>query len=254
MVNIQIDGQSLQVEEGMTILQAARLADIKIPTLCYHEDQKIKSVCRICVVEVEGQRLLQAACSYPVSEGMVIHTASPKVIQARRNILELILARHPQECLTCNKNGYCELQDLTQELNMARPLRYPLDRRPHTVDDGSTSIVRDPAKCILCTRCIEACGDVQTIAVIGKENRGFDTIVVPPYGKNMSETVCVNCGQCVQVCPVGALTIHDDTQKIYDNMRAGKLLVAQVAPSVRTTIGEALGEEPGTQHLLRQGL
>ena len=246
MVNIQIDGQSLQVEEGMTILQAARLADIKIPTLCYHEDQKIKSVCRICVVEVEGQRLLQAACSYPVSEGMVIHTASPKVIQARRNILELILARHPQECLTCNKNGYCELQDLTQELNMARPLRYPLDRRPHTVDDGSTSIVRDPAKCILCTRCIEACGDVQTIAVIGKENRGFDTIVVPPYGKNMSETVCVNCGQCVQVCPVGALTIHDDTQKIYDNMRAGKLLVAQVAPSVRTTIGEALGEEPGT--------
>ena len=245
MVKINIDGQELQVQEGITILEAARSANIKIPTLCYHEDQRIKSVCRICVVEIEGQRLLQAACSYPVGEGMVIKTASPKVIQARRNVLELILARHPQDCLTCSKNGYCELQDLTQELNMKRPLRYEREIRPHSIDLSSTSIVREPSKCILCTRCIEACEDVQTIGVIGKENRGFHTIVVPPYGKDMNETVCVNCGQCVQVCPVGALTIKDDTHKIYENMQAGKMLVAQVAPSVRTTIAEALGEAPG---------
>lgn len=246
MVTIHIDGQELQVKKGITILEAARSANIKIPTLCYHEDQKIKSVCRICLVEIEGQRLLQAACSYPVSEGMVIKTASPKVIKARRNVLELILARHPQDCLNCPKNGFCELQDLTQELHMKRPIRYQRDIRPHQVDESSTSIVRDPTKCILCTRCIEACEDGQTIGVIGKENRGFDTIVVPPYGKDMNETVCVNCGQCVQVCPVGALTIKDDTDKIYENLDSGKILVAQVAPSVRTTIAEALGEAPGT--------
>ena len=246
MVNITIDGQKLQVPEGVTILEAARTANINIPTLCYHEDQKIKSVCRICAVEVEGQRLLQAACSYPVAEGMVIRTSSPTVLNARKNNLELLLAHHPQDCLVCGKNGRCELQKLTQDLNMNKPLRYEVETRGFPIDNSSPCITRDPNKCILCTRCVEACNEVQTVGTFSKQNRGYETVVVTPYDKKTVDTPCVGCGQCVQVCPVGALTIHDDTDRIYKELINGKILVAQVAPSVRVTIAEALGEDPGT--------
>ena len=246
MVNITIDGQKLQVPEGVTILEAARTANINIPTLCYHEDQKIKSVCRICAVEVEGQRLLQAACSYPVAEGMVIRTSTPTVLNARKNNLELLLAHHPQDCLVCGKNGRCELQKLTQDLNMNKPLRYEVETRGFPIDNSSPCITRDPNKCILCTRCVEACNEVQTVGTFSKQNRGYETVVVTPYDKKTVDTPCVGCGQCVQVCPVGALTIHDDTDRIYKELINGKILVAQVAPSVRVTIAEALGEDPGT--------
>ena len=245
MVNITIDGQKLQVPEGVTILEAARTANINIPTLCYHEDQKIKSVCRICAVEVEGQRLLQAACSYPVAEGMVIRTSTPTVLNARKNNLELLLAHHPQDCLVCGKNGRCELQKLTQDLNMNKPLRYEVETRGFPIDNSSPCITRDPNKCILCTRCVEACNEV-TVGTFSKQNRGYETVVVTPYDKKTVDTPCVGCGQCVQVCPVGALTIHDDTDRIYKELINGKILVAQVAPSVRVTIAEALGEDPGT--------
>lgn len=246
MINITIDGKKIQAEAGMTILEAAKLANISIPTLCHHPDQKIKSICRVCVVEIEGQGLLQASCSYPVAEGMVVHTTTPKVRRVRENVLELILAHHPQDCLVCGKNGTCELQDLTRDLNIRKPLRYEVETRSTPIDDTSGTIVRDAAKCVVCGRCIEACNDVQTVGVLSKENRGFETIVVPPYGKNLVDTTCVNCGQCVQVCPVGALTIHDDTDKIYDARKASKVIVAQVAPSVRVNLAEALGEEPGS--------
>ncbi len=246
LINLTIDGEKIEVPEGTTILQAASLLNVHIPTLCYHEDQAVKAVCRICVVEVEGQRLLPAACSTPVSEGMVVKTASPKVIAARKNIMELILARHPQDCLNCSKNGGCELQKIARDLNMTRPNRYEQDIRSARFDDSSPSIVRDMRKCILCNRCVEVCSSKQGVMVMAKENRGFDTVIVPPYGKKLVDTSCVNCGQCVQVCPVGAISISDDTEKVYSQIEAGKTMVVQIAPSVRITLAESLGYAPGT--------
>ena len=246
LINLTIDGEKIEVPEGTTILQAASLLNVHIPTLCYHEDQAVKAVCRICVVEVEGQRLLPAACSTPVSEGMVVKTASPKVIAARKNIMELILARHPQDCLNCSKNGSCELQRIARDLNMTRPNRYEQDIRSARFDDSSPSIVRDMRKCILCNRCVEVCSGKQGVMVMAKENRGFDTVIVPPYGKKLVDTSCVNCGQCVQVCPVGAISINDDTEKVYSQIEAGKTMVVQIAPSVRITLAESLGYAPGT--------
>lgn len=246
LINLTIDGEKIEVPEGTTILQAASLLNVHIPTLCYHEDQAVKAVCRICVVEVEGQRLLPAACSTPVSEGMVVKTASPKVIAARKNIMELILARHPQDCLNCSKNGSCELQKIARNLNMTRPNRYEQDIRSARFDDSSPSIVRDMSKCILCNRCVEVCSGKQGVMVMAKENRGFDTVIVPPYGKKLVDTSCVNCGQCVQVCPVGAISINDDTEKVYSQIEAGKTMVVQIAPSVRITLAESLGYAPGT--------
>jgi len=245
MTNLIIDGQAVSVPEGSTILEAARKANINIPTLCHHEDLGVEAVCRICVVEVEGQRLLPTACSTPVEEAMVVHTASPKVIRARRSILELIFARHPQNCLVCSKNGKCELQKVAQDLGMHEPIPYDLEVRRHPVDSSSPSIVRNPQKCILCGRCVEVCSKVQGIGVIAKENRGFETAVTTPYGKALADTACINCGQCVQVCPTGALSIHNDTDRIYEQFDAGKKLVIQVAPSVRINLAEALGEDPG---------
>ena len=246
LINLTIDGEKIEVPEGTTILQAASLLNVHIPTLCYHEDQAVKAVCRICVVEVEGQRLLPAACSTPVSEGMVVKTASPKVIAARKNIMELILARHPQDCLNCSKNGSCELQKIARNLNMTRPNRYEQDIRSARFDDSSPSIVRDMRKCILCNRCVEVCSGKQGVMVMAKENRGFDTVIVPPYGKKLVDTSCVNCGQCVQVCPVGAISINDDTERVYSQIEAGKTMVVQIAPSVRITLAESLGYAPGT--------
>lgn len=246
LINLTIDGEKIEVPEGTTILQAASLLNVHIPTLCYHEDQAVKAVCRICVVEVEGQRLLPAACSTPVSEGMVVKTASPKVIAARKNIMELILARHPQDCLNCSKNGSCELQKIARNLNMTRLNRYEQDIRSARFDDSSPSIVRDMRKCILCNRCVEVCSGKQGVMVMAKENRGFDTVIVPPYGKKLVDTSCVNCGQCVQVCPVGAISINDDTEKVYSQIEAGKTMVVQIAPSVRITLAESLGYAPGT--------
>ena len=246
MINLMIDGEAIAVEEGTTILEAARRLNVHIPTLCHHEDQAVKAVCRICVVEVEGQRLLPTACSMPVSEGMVVKTASPKVIKARKNIMELILARHPQDCLVCSKNGKCQLQKVARDLNMNRPNRYERDVRESRFDDSSPSIVRDMSKCILCGRCMESCGKVQGIQVMAKENRGFHTEIVPPYGKELVDTSCVGCGQCVQVCPVGALSIRDNTDEVYRQMAAGKTMVIQMAPSVRINLAEALGQKAGT--------
>ncbi len=142
------------------------------------------------------------------------------------------------------KNGRCELQKLTQDLNMNKPLRYEVETRGFPIDNSSPCITRDPNKCILCTRCVEACNEVQTVGTFSKQNRGYETVVVTPYDKKTVDTPCVGCGQCVQVCPVGALTIHDDTDRIYKELINGKILVAQVAPSVRVTIAEALGEDP----------
>lgn len=247
MIHLTIDGCPVTVPEGSTILEAARTANIYIPTLCYHEDQAVKAACRICVVEVNGGQTLQASCATAVAEGMDVKTASPRVIRYRRNILELILARHPQNCLSCSKSGMCELQKIAADLGrQPHKIRYDYDPRQLPVDRSSPALVREPAKCILCRRCTVACGEVQTVDCIALENRGYRTNVVPIFGKLLQDTPCVNCGQCYQVCPTGAITIRDDTWRIYEEYDEGKDLVVQIAPSVRVNLAECLGEEPGT--------
>ncbi len=245
MVHLMIDGQSVEVPEGTMILEAAQQADIHIPTLCYHEDQKIKAVCRICVVEVEGSRALSTACSTPVMEGMVIHTASPKVLKARKNLLELIFSRHPQNCLVCSKSGKCDLQKIAQDMGMHEQIHYDIEYNSRPIDKTSPSIVRDISKCVLCGRCLETCNEIQEVHVLSKENRGFSTLIAPGYGLSLGDTCCINCGQCYQVCPVGSITIHDDTDEIWKMKMQGKKLVVQVAPSVRINLAEAMGEDPG---------
>ena len=246
MVHLTINRQEIEVPEGTTILKAAEKANINIQTLCYHPDQKIKAVCRICCVEVEGIQGLPTACNTPVSEGMVVYTASPKVLKARRNILEMIFARHPQNCLVCQKNGDCELQRAAEQVNMHLDIPYDIKPRGIPDDFSSPSISRSPDKCILCGRCLEMCNDIQQMNILSKENRGYETAVIPAYGEKLVDTPCINCGQCIQVCPTGALFVHNDTDDFYHNQDIGKIMICQVAPSVRVTLAEGLGEEPGT--------
>lgn len=247
MIKCTIDGLEIEVEEGTTILQAAKELDINIPTLCHHPDQKAKANCRICVCEIEGARLLAPACAHPLSEGMSVMTHSPKVMNARKSILELILSRHAQDCLHCDRSGTCELQAVAEDIHFVKEPRYPYEPRLCGVDESSFSILRNPQKCIACGRCEEVCNNTQAVYAISKSNRGFNVNFGPAYGRSMAKSVCVNCGQCVQVCPTGALTIKDDTDLVWEAFKSRKQLVAaQVAPSVRITLAEALNEEPGT--------
>ena len=246
MINLTINGQRIAAEEGSTILEAAKKLHIKIPTLCYHPDQAVKANCRICVVEVKGQRILVPACGYPVSEGMEVETHSPLVRKVRKNILELILSHHPQDCLKCSRCGTCELQEIAYDLGFHQEPRYDHDVRGMGIDDSSPSILRDPAKCIACGRCEYACSEIQTVHALTKEHRSYESVITTAYNKPLAETVCVNRGQCVQACPVGALTVHEEEDVVWDVIeKGGKEVVAQVAPAARITLAEALGEDPG---------
>jgi len=245
MINIIIDGQKTAVSEGTTILQAATELGIKIPTLCHHPDQAVKANCRICVVEVDGYGTLVPSCAFPVFEGMNVKTHSPKVRSARMHLLELILARHAQDCLHCKRSGHCELQTVCEDMHFVKTPRYPYVARSNEIDDSSPSIVRTESKCIACGRCEYACTKVQTVDAIAKANRGFHVKYAPSYGRPLVQSTCVNCGQCAQACPTGALTSNDNTDRVWGAL-GKKLVVAQVAPSVRINIAEALGEAPGT--------
>ncbi|ADI00925.1 MAG TPA: 4Fe-4S binding protein [Syntrophothermus lipocalidus] len=245
MANVTIDGIQVSVPDGSTILQAAQVAGVHVPTLCYHPDQAIKANCRICVCEVEGQRLLQAACSQPVYDGMVIKTHSPKVIEARKTILELILAHHPQDCLGCIRNQNCELQALAEEYAIRdNPFEQMVRGLPK--DTSTPSIVRDPDKCVLCRRCISACSVTQTVNALGIENRGNHAMVVPSLGKDLIESPCVMCGQCIHACPVGAISEKEQIDEFLAAVAdPDKIVVTQIAPAVRTAIGEEVGMATG---------
>ncbi len=245
MVNLTIDGIKVSVPEGSTILQAAKEVGVKIPTLCYHPDQAVKANCRVCVCEVEGNRLLQAACAQPVMEGMVVKTRTPKVIEARKTILELILAHHPQDCLNCIRNGNCELQDLANEY-FIRDNPFTLKVRGLKKDYSTPSIFRDPDKCVLCRRCIDACSVVQSVHALGLENRGVHSMVVPTMGGDLIDSPCVMCGQCVHACPVGAIGEVEEIDKLLAAIAdPDTVVVTQIAPAVRTAIGEEVGMKTG---------
>jgi iron-only hydrogenase group A len=246
-INLTINGQKLTAEPGDTILTAARKAGIYIPTLCYHSDLMPDGVCRVCSVEVKGQRTLCAACCYPVSEGMEVLTHTPRVREARKMIVELMLANHPQECLTCAKSGKCELQALAKELGI-QDIRFKGERKIWDKDESSLSIIRDPEKCILCNRCVRTCDDIQSVAALHTANRGWNAVVVPGMGDELADVVCVNCGQCINRCPTGALKGNDPAAKIWEAIYdPTKHVVVQTAPAVRAAIGEEFGMPVGSR-------
>jgi len=249
LVNITIDGHKLQVEDNLTVLEAAALAKVKIPTLCYLKEINEIGACRICVVEIKGARALQAACVYPVSEGLDILTNSPKVREARKITLDLILSNHDRSCLTCKRNNNCELQTLSTDFGIEE-IRF-MPRKPEelkAIDLAGVSIVRNANKCVLCRRCVAVCKNVQTVSVIDTNERGILTQVSPAFDMALSDTACVNCGQCIAVCPVAALTEKDDTQKVWDAINdPEKYVIVQTAPAVRVAIGEEFGMPIGTR-------
>lgn len=249
MINLKIDGIDVTVPEGTTILEAARQAGINIPTLCFLKDINEIGACRMCVVEIKGARALQAACVYPVSEGLEVVTNSANVRKARKVTLELILSNHDRRCLECTRSQNCELQTLAHDLGV-NEIRFPAltEKERLPIDDMSASIVRDPNKCVLCRRCVSVCKNVQTVGVIDTMERGFRTVVASPFGKSLAETPCVNCGQCISVCPVGALYEKPEIKQVWNAIAdPEKYVIFQTAPAVRMSIGEAFGMPIGSR-------
>lgn len=249
LVTLTINNKQLQVEQGTTILQAAKLLEINIPTLCHlnlHDGVENKpGSCRVCVVEVEGRRNLAPACTTPVTEGMVVKTNSIKAIKARRTVVELLLSDHPQDCLLCEKNTNCELQTLAADMGI-REVKFKGEMSTYPKDTSSHSIERNLDKCILCRRCETVCSEIQTVSVLSAVNRGFGTVISPAFGMPMADTNCTFCGQCVSVCPTGALTEVNNTSKVWDALNdKDKFVIVQTAPAVRAALGEDFGMEIG---------
>ena len=246
MVNIKINGMELSVPAEYTVLEAARENGIEIPTLCYLKDVSKTGSCRMCIVEVRGARALQAACVYPVSEGLEVFTNTPKVRQQRKVTLELLLSNHDRQCLSCARNQSCELQALADELGVTE-ISYEGEMNTYDVDDVSPSLIRDNNKCILCRRCVNMCKDVQTVAVIDTMERGFKTKIASAFEMPLADTSCVNCGQCIISCPTGALKEKDNTKEVWDAIAdPDKVVVVQTAPAVRAGLGEEFGYPMGT--------
>lgn len=246
MISVTIDNVTVQVPKGTTVLEAARAAHIKIPTLCYLKGVNAIGACRMCLVEmIEGGRGLQASCTLPATDGMVVSTKSKAVQEARKVNLELILSNHDKRCLSCVRNGNCELQTLCEEMGV-EDVEYEGANMDRPKDTGSPSIVRDPNKCILCRRCVAMCSKIQKIGAVGPTQRGFNTIIEPVFGKSLDDVPCVNCGQCITVCPVGALSEKSELDYVWDALEdTKKHVVVQTAPAVRFGLGEEFGIPTG---------
>lgn len=247
MVTLKIDGRTVQAEPNATVLEACMAQGIKIPTLCNLKDINNIGACRMCLVEDAKTGKLQASCVLPVSEGLEIKTSTPKVLEARRAVLELILSDHDRSCLTCKRNQSCELQALANEMGI-EDIEFPGERIIKTIDELSPSIVRDNNKCILCRRCVAACAKTQGVYAIGMQNRGFKTQIGSEFGKSLNDVACINCGQCIAACPAGALTEKDATKEVWAALNdPDKYVVFQTAPAVRVAIGEEFGMPIGTR-------
>ena len=249
-INLTIDNKPVVVKSGTTILEAASGIGVHVPTLCHMklDDLNIENKpggCRVCVVEVEGRRNLAPACCTEVAEGMVVNTHSIRAINARRTVMELILSDHPADCLICAKSGNCELQDMAHQLGI-REIHYP-GEQSHYREDTSPAIIREVDKCIMCRRCEMMCNEVQTVGVLSAINRGFNSVVSPAFEMNLDHSVCTYCGQCVAVCPTGALTEVDETGNVIRALSdPTKTVIVQTAPAVRAALGEEFGMDPGT--------
>jgi NADH-quinone oxidoreductase subunit G/NADP-reducing hydrogenase subunit HndD len=246
MVNVTIDGRKLQVPKSATVLTAAKTAGINVPSLCYHPELRPEGACRVCVVEVEGAKTLVASCVYPVNEGMVVHTNTAAVREARKTVVELLLANHPQDCLSCQRNTNCELQTIAADMGI-RKVRFDGVKKNLPLDANNPSLVRDPNKCILCGRCIKACSDRQGVNVYSFAKRGFDTVVAPAFEVGLELAPCTYCGQCASVCPTAAIVEKDDTQAVWAAISdPTKHVIVQTAPATRVALGEALGMNSGS--------
>lgn len=246
MVNIKINNMPLRVPKGISILEAARMAGIEIPTLCYLKKINEIGACRICMVEVKGARSLVTACVYPVNEGMEIFTNTERVRKSRKMTLELILSTHDRKCLSCVRSGTCELQQLCKEFGVDDEGRFDGANPVHEYDDSAIHMIRDNGKCILCRRCVAAC-QAQHISVIGANARGFDTHIGSAFERPLDSVACVSCGQCIVNCPTGAIYEKDDTAKVLEAINdPEKFVVVHTAPSIRVTLGECFGMHIGT--------
>ena len=249
MVNLTINGKKVEVSESTTVLDAAKSLNIKIPTLCHMDLGDIKFVnklasCRVCLVEDLDKNKFIPACATFVKEGMNIKTDSQEVIRARRTMVELLLSDHPNDCLKCSKNLNCQLQKLAHALNI-REIKYTGEKRNLPIDDNSYSLVRDPNKCILCRRCENMCNKVQTVGALAEVGRGFNTHVGSAFNRSMFETTCTFCGQCLSVCPTGALTEKSNIEEVWKLLQTDKHIIVQVAPAVRVALGEMFGRKVG---------
>ncbi len=246
-ISLKINGINVSAPAGSTILEAARIAGIKIPTLCFLKEINEIGACRMCIVEVKGARNLVAACVHPINEGMEVLTNTPKIIESRKRTLELILSDHEKKCLSCVRNGKCELQELCQELGVADEDYFEGESNHYDLDTSAAHMIRDNNKCILCRRCSAVCEKVQTVGVIGPNNRGFDTFIGSPFEMGLGDTSCVSCGQCIAACPTGALYEKDFTDDVLAAIAdPNKHVLVQTAPAVRAALGEEFGYPMGT--------
>ena len=246
MPTLIIDGMKVQAPEGATVLEACRHAGAKVPTLCHLEGIQPIGACRLCVVEIEGARTLVASCTQPATEGMVVHTNTPRARRARQAVLQLILSEHCGDCYACVRSGDCELRKLALDLHVVE-ITCRGERTKSVIDDSTPALVRDTGKCVGCRRCVTACNEIQGVGALFAQNRGFTTVIGPAFASNLSDVVCVQCGQCAAVCPVGAITEKtavDSVWAVLDDPQ--KHVIVQTAPAIRGALGEEFGYEPGT--------
>ncbi len=246
MIDLIIDDMPVSVPEDTTIMTAAETIGIHIPRLCYHPHLSIEGACRVCIVEVKGSNNYLPSCATRVQPGMEVKTNSPAIRQARRDLVELILDNHPRECQLCERDGNCELQNLAYSMGVRERL-FEGKRKRHELESSSVSVIRDAEKCILCQRCVRVCSQIQGIHNLSQLHRGFNTVVAPAYEAPMSDSVCINCGQCINVCPVAAFLEKRSTDQVWDALAdANKTVIAHIAPSIRAAIGEGFQLPPGT--------
>ena len=246
LIKLTIDDKEVEVKKGTTILEAARQAEVDVPTLCFLKDINEVGDCRMCIVEIEGRRGFIPSCVQKAEEGMIVHTNTKNVADARRVILELIISNHKVECLTCTRSGNCELQELAKKFNI-RDIEFPGTIIEHEIDDVSPAIVRDFSKCVLCRRCVATCKNVQKIGAIDCINRGFESCVSTVGNKSLNDVNCTFCGQCIQSCPTGALHEKETIDEVWEKLKdPDSYVVVQTAPAVRAAIGEEFGMDIGT--------